>query len=211
MSIFADLLDPHVALCERPLTETPPALFPELLECVANAVEKRRCEFLTGRACAHEALTKLGAPATPLLPGPDRVPLWPEGFTGSITHTDTYCAAVAARTGEGIHAIGIDLEPAEPLPADLWQTVCGDDELAFAEALPPGEGGVYARLLYCAKECAFKAQFPLTRTMLEFDEIAVAFGPEGYFEATFMRGVPQPSARGRIRVAGGFVASALVL
>lgn len=211
MSVFAGLLDSRIALAERPLKETPPAPFPELAKVVENAVEKRRREFLTGRVCAHDALSALGAPATALLPGPDRLPVWPQGFTGSITHTDTYCAAVAGRIGEGLRAIGIDLEPAVPLPADLWETVCGPDELEFAQALPPGEGGVYARLLFCAKECAFKAQFPLTRLMLEFDEIAVTFGPEGYFEATFERGVPQASAQGRIRVAGGFVACALTL
>src|SRR5215469_16812348 len=63
---------------------------------VARAVEKRRAEFATGRACAHAALDAWGAPDAPLLPGPDRAPLWPDGFVGSISHARGACAAVAA-------------------------------------------------------------------------------------------------------------------
>lgn len=212
MSIFAGLLGPRIALAERPIADAPEPLFAETARAVADAVEKRRREFLTGRACAHDALTALGAPATALLPGTDRLPAWPEGFTGSITHTDHYCAAAALRTGNGIRSIGIDLEPDEPLPDDLWEMICRPEEAAMIAALAPHEQGLYARALFSAKECAFKAQFPLTRTMLEFSEVGVALDlADGRFEATYMRGAPVSSARGRIRVGDGFIATALTL
>jgi len=212
VSIFAGLVDPCIALAERPIAETPEALFAETAECVADAVEKRQREFLTGRACAHDALTALGAPATALLPGADRLPDWPEGFTGSITHTDHYCAAAALRTGNGIRAIGIDLEPQEPLPADLWEMVCRPEESAAIAKLPAREQGLYARALFSAKESAFKAQFPLTRTMLEFSQVGVDLDlANGRFEATYMLGKPQATAQGRIRIADGFIATTLTL
>ena len=213
MSIFACLLDSQrVALSERAIADAPAISCPELSKYLAGAVEKRRREFLTGRACAYEVLSKLGAPKSALPPGPDRLPLWPAGFTGSITHTDSYCAAAACRTSDHICSIGIDLEPSDPLPADLWDTVCRPEEKARIEALPESERGLLARAIFSAKECAFKAQFPITHAMLEFSEVAVDLDlPGERFTATFASNSPQRTTQGRIRIADGFVACAVTL
>ena len=211
MSIFSGLFDRSVALRQRPIGEAA-ALFPETARCVAGAVEKRRREFLTGRACAHEALAELGAPAEALLPGPDRVPLWPAGFTGCITHTDRDCAAAACRIRHDIRSVAIDLEPAEPLPPDLWDAICRPEERAWVEAQPSTEKGVLVRAIFSAKECAFKAQFPLTRRMLGFHEVAVELElAEERFAVTYPHGAAQCTARGRIRMADGLIACALTL
>ena len=50
----------------------------------------------------------------------DRVPIWPDDLVGSITHTDLCAAAAVARRDQGFVAIGIDLEPADALPPELW-------------------------------------------------------------------------------------------
>lgn len=212
MKIFAGLLDKRFAVSEMPIVETPSAIFPEEARFVAQAVEKRKREFLAGRACAHNALAELGTTPAPLLSDTDRLPLWPEGYIGSITHTDRYCAAAVVKTGEGIRSVGIDLEPAEDLPSDLWDTVCRPQERAWLASGVAGERGLLARAIFSAKECAFKAQFPLTRTMLEFEEVAVTFDlPHGLFTASFLRGAPKSAAQGRIRIANGFVACAMSL
>lgn len=212
MSIFAGLLDARFAISERPIAEATAAMFPEEAHCITHAVEKRRREFLAGRACAHEALSTLGAPSAALLPGSDRMPIWPEGFIGSITHTDRHCAAAVAKSDEGIRSVGIDLEPAEPLPADLWKTVCRLEERAWLETAAGDERGLLARATFGAKECAFKTQFPLTRTMLEFEDIAVTIDlAGGAFTALFLSGTPVRSAPGRIRIANGLLACALSL
>jgi 4'-phosphopantetheinyl transferase EntD len=212
VSIFADLLNGRFAVSEMPIEETPAALFPEEARFVANAVEKRRREFLVGRACAHNALSELGAAPAALLPGPDRVPIWPPGYAGSITHTDRYCAAAVARSDTKIQTIGIDLEPAEDLPEDIRETVCRAEERAWIAGFPTEQQGLLARAIFSAKECAFKAQFPITRTMLEFDEIEVAIDlAREVFTAFFLRGTPRAEAQGRIRIANGFVASTLSL
>jgi 4'-phosphopantetheinyl transferase EntD len=212
VSIFAGLLDARFAISERPITEAAPAIFPEEAKCVAHAVEKRRREFLAGRACAHEALDTLGAPSVALLPGSDRAPIWPQGFIGSITHTDRHCAAAVAKTGREIRSVGIDLEPAEPLSADLWETVCRREERAWLEMTAADERGLLARAIFSAKECAFKAQFPLTQTLLEFEEIAVTIDlARELFTASFLSGAPKRSAPGRVRIANGLLATALSL
>ncbi|MGW1816188.1 4'-phosphopantetheinyl transferase family protein [Streptomyces sp. NPDC002125] len=80
-------------------------------------VDRRRREFTTARWCARRALAAAGAPTAdaPLRSGRRGEPLWPAGFTGSITHSAGYRAAVAAPSGglgvpgsEGRDAPGID-------------------------------------------------------------------------------------------------------
>jgi 4'-phosphopantetheinyl transferase EntD len=61
-------------------------LYPEEEAAVGNAVEKRRREFVTARACAREALAQLGLPAQPIPAGPRGEPVWPQGVVCSITH-----------------------------------------------------------------------------------------------------------------------------
>src|SRR5262245_29080334 len=60
------------------------------------ACEVRVREFTLGRLCARRALEALGHAPVPILRGPGREPLWPDGLVGSITHTRRYCAAVVA-------------------------------------------------------------------------------------------------------------------
>jgi len=75
-------------------------------------------------------------------------------------------AAIARKAD--IPSLGIDVEPAEPLP----------DEIA-ALAVMPGDvlEGVdprlATRLLFSAKEAVYKAAFPLDRLFLEFRDIEV--------------------------------------
>jgi 4'-phosphopantetheinyl transferase EntD len=78
--------------------------------------------------------------------------------------------------------------------------------------LPSAAQGLLARAIFSAKECAFKAQFPLTHAMLEFEEIGVAVDLDrGLFKASFLSGAPQSSVAGRIRIANGLLACAIAL
>src|SRR5262245_55392675 len=94
---------------------------------VKNAVPKRRNEFATGRECVHRALASLGYPYTAVPSGNDRVPVWPAGVTGSVTHSPTL--AVAAVSSQGtVRAIGIDIEPAVELEADFTRMLAAPGE-----------------------------------------------------------------------------------
>ena len=86
-------------------------LLPEEECAVASAVEKRRREFAAGRACARNALAKLGMPEVAIPRGAHGEPVWPAGAVGSITHCDGFCACAVARR-ELIWSVGIDAEPA---------------------------------------------------------------------------------------------------
>jgi len=74
---------------------------------VARAVPKRVAEFATGRACARRALAELGVTGFALRVGADREPLWPEGLTGSITHTSGFCGVVVAEKTAAL-SLGVD-------------------------------------------------------------------------------------------------------
>lgn len=213
MGYFSALLGPGIAIAEMPLTGDPAALLESEALHVANAVPRRRHEFAAGRDCARRAMADLGYGKVALPRGEDRLPVWPQSLVGSITHTDTWAAAAVARRAQGIAAIGIDLEPADPLPSDLWASVCTPQEQAVLPGMTPG---LAARLIFCMKEAAFKSQFPLTRTMLEFMDFDIIPDAEaGTFTATYQRDAA-PFKRhdriaGRFAIHPSHIASAVVL
>lgn len=155
-----------------------PALHPAEEAVVGNAVAKRRREFAVGRSCARQALGVLGLPPGPLLSGSRGEPLWPAGVVGAITHCDGYCAAVVARS-EDIAAVGVDAEPARPLPAGILDAVSLPEERARLPR-PAGRDRYvpWDRLLFSAKESVYKVWFPLTGRSLEFEDASVTFHPE---------------------------------
>jgi 4'-phosphopantetheinyl transferase EntD len=216
VSVFTGLLDRRLAVAEMNIGDLPIPLLPEEEAFVARAVSRRRNEFAAGRACARQALAAIGETPGALLPGSDRLPIWPPGVRGSITHTDRLCAAAVGRRDDGLQSVGIDLEPAEPLPADLWDTVCVPAERHWLDGTAPGDRGLLARALFSAKECAFKCQYPLTSTMLEFHDLVVTLDRNmGTFSARLGREAP-PFRRGhtlagRIRIANPFIACAMVI
>lgn len=179
--------------------------FPDEADLIARAVEGRRNEFLTGRRCAHEALTLLGFPPAPLLSGPRREPLWPAGAVGSITHCNGYRAAAVCRIPGRAHprtsspspaatapsgatprattpsakvSIGIDAEPHSPLPAGVLDRIVGDgdhERLAGLDRSHPGLN--WGKILFSAKESIYKAWFPLTGRWLGFEDAALTIDP----------------------------------
>ena len=163
------------------------ALFPEERDVVARAVEPRRREFATARACARTALGRLGVDPAPIPRGPGGAPRWPVGIVGSLTHCVGYRAAAVARE-DSVVTIGVDAEPNDPLPAGVLDVVALPEELAALTGRR--ENVAWDRLLFSAKECVYKAWFPLAQRWLDFGDVLVTFDPD---EAAF---------RGRLRVGG---------
>ena len=179
-----------VAVAVTDPTAPQPVAFAAETRAIASAREKRRHEFLAGRAAVQAAMRQMGQPPVAVPAGADRAPIWPDGLTGSISHSDSLCAAVLADT-RSFPALGIDIEPAEPLAPDLVPEICTLSERAWLSAQPEPGRGLLARLIFSAKECAYKCQYTLSRTMLEFTDLEITADLEtGQFEATFLRAVP---------------------
>lgn len=171
-------------------------LFPEEALLVKSAVAQRRDEFTTARHCARQALTRLGAPAGAILTGERGAPLWPEGVVGSITHCVGYRAAVVVRPAHAA-SIGVDAEPALPLPEGVLEAVAlPDEQIAVKELLVSAPGVAWDRLLFSAKESVYKAWYPLTRLFLEFEEARLVFDPAGgTFTAQLLAGPARAAGR----------------
>ena len=152
-----------------------PPLHPEEASALGVVVEKRFAEFAVGRWCSRRALREIGAPERPLLPGPNREPMWPPGFVGSISHCEGYCIAAVARS-EDSSSVGIDIEPDEPLPDGVIDQITSQDEGAWVAEGPRLEHR--GRLLFSAKESVYKAWFPLTGTWLGFEDVRLTFSPD---------------------------------
>ncbi len=126
-----------------------------------RAVPKRMREFAAGRAAARQAMSDLGADAAPILQGKDRAPIWPAGLTGSISHCKTACVAVTGR----VRALGVDIEDALPLPKDAVPVVCSENERAWLALRDP----IMSRVIFSAKEAAYKAQYDISRALFGFE------------------------------------------
>ncbi len=171
-------------------------LFAVELAAVEHASAGRSREFAAGRECARRALEMLGFTRGPLPVGEDGAPLWPDGVVGSITHKGAYRAAAVAPTA-AFSGIGIDAELDEPLPAGVLETIASQAELEMVAALLVERAGVaWDRLLFSAKEAAFKAaHLGLGAGPIGVRAVAIRFGGAGSFTATF-HGSDEASANG---------------
>jgi len=140
--------------------------------CVRHCHARRIQDFTVGRLCAHRALQSYGIEGFSLVAGPDRLPRWPPGFTGSITHTDGYSAAVIGRVSE-VLSLGLDSERIEEVQPMLWRGICSPEELRLLAQAPPQRRVWLAALTFVAKEAFYKCQYPLTHEQLGFDAVCV--------------------------------------
>lgn len=172
------LLPPSVVVRETRVLPRVLDLYPEELEVVAAAVDKRRREFAAVRHCARGALTELGHPPVPLLPGERGAPRWPAGIVGSMTHCTGFAAAALARATD-LASLGIDAEPHGVLPHGVLEAIGLPQEQALVRRLDQEQPAVrWDRLLFCAKEAVYKTWFPLTGQWLGFEEALIDLRPD---------------------------------
>ncbi len=197
----AEFLGPDVLMGARFVADVQELLFPEEALLVARAVERRRVQFASGRVLARALLEALGEAAAPLLRGEDRVPLWPAQVMGSLSHTDQVVLAAVARPTADVLALGVDVEADVPLEQELWSSILTDSERQALDAQPAEVRGRMAKLVFSAKESVYKAQFALSRCMLDFQEVELVLLPEArMFEARLPEKVVE--AVGRATLAG---------
>lgn len=180
----------EVAACR--IGAAPPPLPPEVA-AVAAAVPARQAEFAAGRAAVRAALAALGLPPVAVPVTETRAPAWPRGIVGSLTHADGLALAVLAPARQSA-ALGLDAEPDAPFPEDLVESVTRPEERRWlATQADPLNA---ARLIFVAKEAAYKCQFPASHAVIGFDALRIGFGPDGKVQAEFTIPVP-PFARGQ--------------
>ncbi|MCP2342690.1 4'-phosphopantetheinyl transferase family protein [Actinomadura rupiterrae] len=209
------LLPDAVAVVEEFGAPEDAPLLPGEEAAVARAVDKRRREYASVRACARQAMAGIGLPPAALPPGERGAPTWPADVVGSMTHCDGYRAAAVAHAA-AVAAVGIDAEPHAPLPDGVFEAIALPSEASRHAALSRTSPGVYwDRLLFSAKEAVYKAWFPKTRLWLDFEGADITLVPDGTFAVRIVRPAgpgegPLPVGySGRWLVADGLVATAI--
>ena len=119
------------------------------------------------RIVGRALLARLGYAACAVPRSPSGAPLWPAGVTGSFAH-DERVAVAAVALSRDVAAVGIDVEPAEMLPAELLDMVATPHERRRLDDDP-----YRGLLLFAAKEAVYKAVYPLDRLFLEYHDVDV--------------------------------------
>ncbi len=189
LPVLRGMFGPEVFVSAQLIGAKSAALSTAEADSISRAIPARRAEFQAGRHAAKTALNKAGTIQTCLPMGEDRAPIWPAGFTGSITHSNGLALAGVARLGTSqgaIRGIGLDLELATPLAPDLWDEILMPPEHEWLQTQPENEQGILAKIVFSIKECAYKAQYPASKTLLDFNAFAISFSIKtGVFTATF--------------------------
>ncbi len=198
--MLQDLVPPHVATACRTGDGSAVSRFPAEAALIAGAVASRRREFTTARCCARQALATLGVGPAPILRRPHGEPAWPAGVVGSITHCRGFRAAAVALASKA-RAIGIDAEPHAPLPQDVRGLVLRPEEERRAASTP---GGIcWDLLVFAAKECVYKAWFPLAGAWLDHADAAVSWDAREWSFCAELLGQPGLARSLRLEVLHG--------
>jgi 4'-phosphopantetheinyl transferase EntD len=216
--MIGEILPPQVAAVEAFDDLPDVVLYTGEEAVIANAVDKRRREFATGRACARAALARLGVPSAPILQGLRGSPQWPAGVVGSITHCAGYRASAVGLIGEVI-TIGLDAEPHDALPDGVLEAVSSPGERTRLAALAAARPEMsWDRMLFCAKESVYKAWFPLTGRWLGFEDAEVDICPAGrtftarlLVDGPVVNGSVLTAFSGRWQVSDGLITTAIVI
>jgi len=143
------------------------ALREEEVSSLSSQIPSARRASGAARIVARELLASLGQADATVPKGTAGEPVWPAGVVGSLSHDDDVAVAALALRHD-FASVGIDVEPARELPADMMELVATTAELRTIGGDP-----LQARLLFAAKEAVYKAVHPLHRTFLEFPDIEI--------------------------------------
>jgi len=150
-------------------------LFDREKAIIKKAVPKRVYEFSAGRMCARKCLSYYGVEDVEILRGEFGEPLWPEGYSGSITHHDNVAIAVTTQTNTGA-CIGIDLVSKLESLDDTDLITCCEELKLFENLNHDVDPGI---LVFSIKESVIKICSPLLQQFIDFQEIKLACSDKG--------------------------------
>lgn len=142
-------------------------------ELVDGAVAARTAQFAAGRHCARLALAEFGVEPVSILRSTLRSPRWPEGYVGSISHTEGYAVAVVASRGGELRSLGIDAERVGRVGEKLFERLFTAEERRRLWAAEPGRRAEVATELFGLKESFYKAQYPVTEAWVGFHDVGI--------------------------------------
>nr|AFB69889.1 PPTase2 [uncultured bacterium] len=178
-SVLASLLPSDVKCAEGCPADlgTSAGLFDAELQAIARAVPSRRQQYAATRHLARGLFSEFGLPPQPLLNRPDRSPIWPAGYHGTVTHTDSWCG-VAIASERTLNGIGIDAERAKTLELGVVERVLTRGEWRALE-LAGHDPLQLGALCFSAKESVYKCVFPSVGRFIGFTEVEIDLDLDG--------------------------------
>lgn len=173
-----------VAFGQARVCEGVPRLLAEEEAFFKGSMPKRQRELMLGRAAARQALRILGhSDELPLLSEEGtRIPLWPLGLVGSLSHKEDRAVALLAEA-DAARGVGVDLEQYSNEQRILTHKVASQNEAKWITAVPELEA-YRSLLVFSAKETLYKALYPLLRMPLAFRDAELELESESTFKGT---------------------------
>jgi len=165
---LASLGPPNVLVGHRIITPgDEDALLPGERSTFRSSAPKIYRQSGAARIVARHLLGVFGFSDVVLSRSLSGAPVWPAGVVGSLAHDDSVAVAAIARSRE-FSALGIDVEPADPLPPELITLVATPTERRCYPAAI-----VESRILFAVKEAIYKALNLFDGPFLDFQDIEV--------------------------------------
>ena len=154
------------------LNNLPPEKLPEVNFGLS---QNRNQEYLLGRLAIKDALGSLGYPTTWIERDPlTKAPVWPEGITGSLSHSSGLALAVVGDSPP-ILGLGVDLEKANrTIDLGIERHICTQDESDDLRSLHLENHAIRLLLTFSAKESLYKCFFGrVPRDLLRFKNVSL--------------------------------------
>ncbi len=137
--------------------------------------QNRNQEYLLGRLAIKDALGSLGYPTTWIERDPiTKAPVWPEGITGSLSHSSGLALAVVSDSPT-IIGLGVDLEKvSRTIDLGIERHICTQGESDDLCSLHQENHAIRLLLTFSAKESLYKCFFrKIPRNLLRFKYVSL--------------------------------------
>ena len=154
------------------LNNLPPEKLPEVNFGLS---QNRNQEYLLGRLAIKGALGSLGYSPIWIERDPlTKIPVWPEGITGSLSHSSGLALAVVGDSPP-ILGLGVDLEKANrTIDLGIERHICTQDESDDLRSLHLENHAIRLLLTFSAKESLYKCFFGrIPRDLLRFKNVSL--------------------------------------
>ncbi len=144
-----------------------------------QATHKRQAEFLAARLCARHALAQLtGTAHFPRQQENSRIPVWPQGTCGSMSHSHSLAAAIVGSSHTWL-GMGLDIEKviSSERAQRLAPSILTPEEYQRCAQFTAAQLALHLTQVFSLKESLFKALNPLTGTYFGFQDAQVLDPP----------------------------------
>jgi 4'-phosphopantetheinyl transferase EntD len=158
---------------------SPPDLQAAEIELGTKVSPLRVRQFATGRYLSRKAIELAGGSAKSIVATDARgIPIWPDGLTGSISHTATDCV-VAVASQDSISSVGIDLETNEAnFSRNEWDLVSSETERRHSKKCYGLSSDQFVNLIFSAKEAVYKCLAQVAEIELGFEDVECCLRPD---------------------------------